>query len=68
VIVDTRTTIPVRERPKTGETLTFAKAEDISFEDVPVTLDEYASMLIKFKGGQDACSPRASRQPEERAI
>jgi predicted dehydrogenase len=51
VIADTRTTLPIRKRPKTGETLTFGKAGNIEFEDVPITLDEYGSMLIKFKGG-----------------
>ncbi|MHB0913032.1 MAG: Gfo/Idh/MocA family protein [Armatimonadota bacterium] len=51
VMADIRTTLPVRKRPKSGETLTFSLANDIEYEDVPVSLDEYGSMLIRFENG-----------------
>lgn len=51
VMADIRTILPTRKRPKTGETLTFSAATDIEYEDVPITMDEYGSMLIKFENG-----------------
>lgn len=51
VMADMRTTLPVRKRPKSGETLTFSAAGDIEMEDVPITMDEYGSMLIRFENG-----------------
>lgn len=51
VMAELRTVLPVRKRPKTGETLTFAVASDLEYEDVPVSLDEYGAMLIRFSDG-----------------
>lgn len=51
VMADLRTILPVRKRPKSGETLTFCVAADAEYEDVPIALDEYASMLIRFDSG-----------------
>ncbi|MEI6916565.1 MAG: Gfo/Idh/MocA family oxidoreductase, partial [Armatimonadota bacterium] len=51
VMAELRTVLPVRKRPKSSETLTFAVASDIEYEDVPVTLDDYASLLIRFENG-----------------
>ncbi len=49
VMADMRTTLPKRKRPKSGETLTFSLAADIEYEDVEMTLEDYASMLIRFE-------------------
>jgi len=51
VFADLRTTLPKRKRPKSTETLTFAAASDVEYEDVDMTLDEYASVLIRFQNG-----------------
>ncbi len=48
VMADMRTTLPVRKRPRSGETLTFAKAGNIEYEDIPITMDEYGGMLLRF--------------------
>ncbi|MHB9035744.1 MAG: Gfo/Idh/MocA family protein, partial [Armatimonadota bacterium] len=51
VMAELRTVLPVRKRPKSGETLTFAAASDIEYEDVDVTMDEYGAMLLRFDNG-----------------
>ena len=51
VMADLKTTLPTRKRPKSGETLTFSQANDIQYEDVDVSLDEYGAMLIRFENG-----------------
>jgi len=51
VMAELRTVLPVRKRPKSNETLTFSVASDIEYDDVPVSLDEYGSMLIRFENG-----------------
>ncbi|MDD3926621.1 MAG: Gfo/Idh/MocA family oxidoreductase [bacterium] len=51
VMADVRTTLPVRKRPKHSQALTFAGATDTEYEEVPVELDEYGAMLLRFEGG-----------------
>ncbi len=51
VMADLRTTHPVRKRPKSGEALTFAKAGPSDYEEVPVKLDDYAAVLLRFENG-----------------
>ncbi|MDD5678731.1 MAG: Gfo/Idh/MocA family oxidoreductase [Kiritimatiellae bacterium] len=51
VMAELRTILPIRKRPKHGATLTFAVAADIAQEDVPVSLDEYGAMLLRFENG-----------------
>lgn len=51
VMAEMRTLLPVRKRPKSRETLTFAVASDVEYEDVNIQLDEYGSMLLRFENG-----------------
>ncbi|MCE5198739.1 MAG: Gfo/Idh/MocA family oxidoreductase [Armatimonadota bacterium] len=51
VMAELKTTLPKRKRPKSNETLTFAEASDVEYEDVDITLDEYGAMLLRFENG-----------------
>jgi predicted dehydrogenase len=50
VFADLATAIPVRHRPK-GEVETFAAATDVEREDVPMTTEDIAHILVRFRGG-----------------
>jgi predicted dehydrogenase len=50
VFADLATTIPVRQRP-TGEVETFAAAADVEREDAPMTTEDLAHILLRFRGG-----------------
>jgi predicted dehydrogenase len=47
---DLATIIPVRRRP-TGPVETFKKTDNMSTEPVPMTTDDYGSVLLRFEGG-----------------
>lgn len=49
VFADFRTTLPIRKRPKNGEFLTFSNAQTTEFEDLPICLEDYGSLLLKFE-------------------
>lgn len=51
VFADFRTTMPRRKKPKEGETLTFSKAEAKEYEELPIVLEDYGSLLLKFENG-----------------
>jgi len=50
VFADMATVIPVRQRPK-GEVETFAAATDVEREDAPMSTEDLAHILLRFKGG-----------------
>ena len=55
VLADLATTIPVRQRPR-GEVETFAAAADVEREDVPMSTEDLAHILVRFRGGaRGAC-------------
>ncbi len=45
---DLATVIPVRQRPR-GKVETFKKASGTDFDEVPMTTDDYASVLLHFE-------------------
>jgi predicted dehydrogenase len=47
---DLATVIPVRQRPK-GPVETFQKIADLATEPVPMSTDDYSSILLHFDGG-----------------
>lgn len=48
VCADLATVIPVRQRPR-GHVETFQKAASAEHDDVPITTDDYASVLLHFE-------------------
>ena len=50
VFADLTTAIPVRRRP-TGEVETFASAADVERVDAPMTTEDVAHILVRFRGG-----------------
>jgi len=50
VFADLATAIPVRRRP-VGEVETFASADSIEREDAPMSTEDFAHILLRFKGG-----------------
>ena len=50
LLADLATTIPVRQRPA-REIETFAAAEDVEREEVPMTTEDFAHILLRFEGG-----------------
>jgi predicted dehydrogenase len=50
LFADLTTTIPVRQRPM-GEVETFAAAADVEREDVAMSTEDVAHILLRFKGG-----------------
>jgi predicted dehydrogenase len=50
VVADLATTIPVRRRP-VGEVETFATAGEVEREDVPMSTEDVAHLLVRFDGG-----------------
>ena len=50
VFADLATAIPVRRRP-TGEVETFAAAGEVEREDAPMTTEDLAHILVRFRGG-----------------
>ena len=50
VCADLATVVPVRRRPL-GRVETFQKAQSDAFEEVNMTSDDYASILLHFEGG-----------------
>jgi len=56
VCADLRTLIPVRRRPK-GSTLTFQgkMSEQRETEPVAIRTEDYASVLLRFRGGASGC-------------
>ena len=50
VCADLATVVPVRRRPL-GRVETFQKAQSDAFEEVEMTSDDYASILLHFEGG-----------------
>jgi predicted dehydrogenase len=50
VLADLATTIPVRRRPR-GEVETFAAADDVEREDAPMSTEDLAHILVRFRGG-----------------
>jgi predicted dehydrogenase len=50
VFADLATAIPVRQRPK-GEVETFAGAADLVREDVAMTSEDLAHILLRYEGG-----------------
>ncbi|WP_417464013.1 Gfo/Idh/MocA family protein [Kordiimonas sp.] len=53
VFADMSTVYPTRKRPAGGGA-TFTKAGDASGEDVTIDTEDYASILLRFKGGVKA--------------
>ena len=51
IFADFRTTLPFRKKPKDGTVLTFSKAETAGFEEVPISLEDYGSLLLRFENG-----------------
>ena len=51
VMAELRTILPIRKRPQHGAALTFAAAADTAQEDVPISLDEYGALLLRFENG-----------------
>lgn len=51
VMAELRTILPRRKRPRHGAALTFAAAAADAQEDIPITLDEYGAMLLRFENG-----------------
>ena len=49
VCADLGTMIPLRKRPR-GRVETFQKAADIATDEVKITTDDYASVLLRFEG------------------
>ena len=50
VFADLATTVPVRQRP-TAPVETFAAADDVEREDVPMATEDLANILVRFRGG-----------------
>jgi predicted dehydrogenase len=50
VCADLATVVPVRRRPR-GRVETFERRSDGSFDEVKITTDDYASVLLHFDGG-----------------
>ncbi|MFL6033930.1 MAG: Gfo/Idh/MocA family protein [Gaiellaceae bacterium] len=50
VFADLATTIPVRRRP-VGDVETFAAADDVEREDAPMSTEDLAHILVRFRGG-----------------
>jgi predicted dehydrogenase len=50
VLADLATTIPVRQRP-VGEVQTFAAADDVERVDAPMSTEDLAHILLRFRGG-----------------
>jgi predicted dehydrogenase len=50
VFADLATTIPVRRRP-IGAVETFASAEEVEREDAPMSTEDVAHILVRFRGG-----------------
>ena len=50
VFADLATTIPVRRRP-VGDVETFAAADDVEREDAPISTEDLAHVLVRFRGG-----------------
>src|SRR5215218_7703799 len=50
VFADLATTIPVRRRP-VADVETFAAADDVERKDAPMTTEDLAHMLVRFRGG-----------------
>jgi predicted dehydrogenase len=48
VCADLATVVPVRQRPR-GRVETFQKAANMEYDDVPITTDDYASVLLHFE-------------------
>ncbi len=51
VFADFCTTLPVRKKPRDGDVLTFSKAEITDFEEIPISLEDYGSLLMRFENG-----------------
>jgi predicted dehydrogenase len=50
IFADLATAIPVRRRPK-GEVETFARADDVEREDVAMSTEDIAHILVRFANG-----------------
>jgi predicted dehydrogenase len=50
VFADLATTIPVRQRPA-GEVQTFAAVDDVERVDAPMSTEDVAHVLVRFRGG-----------------
>jgi len=48
VCADLATVVPVRQRPR-GRVETFQKASNVASDDIPMTTDDYASVLLHFE-------------------
>ena len=48
VCADLATVVPVRQKPR-GRVETFQKASNVARDDVPMTTDDYASVLLHFE-------------------
>jgi predicted dehydrogenase len=48
VCADLATVVPIRRRPR-GRVETFQKASNLEHDDVPMTTDDYASVLLHFE-------------------
>jgi predicted dehydrogenase len=48
VCADLATVVPVRRRPR-GRVETFQKAANVEFDEIPITTDDYASVLLHFE-------------------
>lgn len=56
VCADLRTVIPVRKKPKGSlETFQGKIAQERQTEPVPITTEDYASVLLRFRGGGSGC-------------
>lgn len=50
VMSDLHTCIPKRKKPKTGP-LSFSSRRDFEYDEVEITLDDYAAMFLKLENG-----------------
>ena len=46
---DLATVIPLRQRPR-GRVETFQQRKDVAFDEIKITTDDYASILLRFEG------------------
>lgn len=54
VCADTAIFLPVRKKPR-GTLLTFQKTEDIQYDEMPITTEDYVNVLFRFEDGMRGC-------------
>ena len=54
VCADMAIFLPVRKKPR-GTLLTFQKTEDIQYDEMPITTEDYVNVLFRFEDGMRGC-------------